>query len=184
MFIDLTLSELSKYSQELGFDNIIKINIEKVKNSKELQKLISQNILPLIIEASDDDELNRIVFENKKVDIIFHLEDKRKPYDPTHFRNSGLNQVLCKLANKNNIHIGFSLDEILKSKNQSLLIGRIKQNIKLCRKYKVKMVFASLAKDKYGLRLSKDLISLMKVLGMTPGEAKHALEYASELFKK
>ena len=92
--------------------------------------------------------------------------------------------MLCKLAKKNNIAIGFSFNEILKSKEKSKLIGRMMQNIKLCRKYKVKMVFASFAKNKFEMRAVKDLLSFCRVLGMTPREAKSALNQAENIFKK
>ena len=39
------------------------------------------------------------------------------------------------------------------------------QNIDLCRKYKVKMLIASFAKDPSGMKSPHDLISLFKVLG-------------------
>ena len=42
-------------------------------------------------------------------------------------------------------------------KKRDVLIGRIKQNIKLCKKYKVDVVISSFAKDVYGLRCEKEL---------------------------
>ena len=44
---------------------------------------------------------------------------------------------ICKLANKNKIAIGFNFNDILKSKNKGQLIGRMMQNAKLCKKYKL-----------------------------------------------
>ncbi len=121
-------------------------------------------------------EDNRKLLENKKLDILVSPEKTRKK-DFIHHRNSGLNQVLCKLAKKNNIAIGISFNDILKSKEKDKLIGRIMQNIRLCRKYKVKMVLASFATNKFEMRDARDLISLGVCFGMNPGEAKKALNF-------
>lgn len=121
-------------------------------------------------------ENNRKLLENKKLDILVSPEKTRKK-DFIHHRNSGLNHVLCKLAKKNNIAIGISFNDILKSKERDKLIGRIMQNIRLCRKYKVKMVLASFATNKFEMRDAHDLMSFGICLGMNPGEAKKALNF-------
>src|SRR3989344_3036499 len=55
-----------------------------------------------------------------------------------------------------------------------VMFGRVKQNIKLCRKYKVKILFFTFAKSKYELKGLQDLLSLLRVLGMNGIEAKSA----------
>src|SRR3989344_7408011 len=92
-----------------------------------------------IVEGGSE-EKNRKAVEDKSTDILLSPE-RNAQNDKLSSRNSGLNQVLCKLAHDNKIAIGFSFSEILKSKERSVLIGRIMQNIKLCRKYKVRIVF-------------------------------------------
>ena len=135
------------------------------------------------IVVGGSDNKNRKALSNKNTDILLSPEKTRKK-DFIHSRNSGLNHVLCKLAKENNIAIGFSFNEILKSKERNKLIGRMMQNIKLCRKYKVKMIFASFAKNKFEMRAAKDLLSFCRVLGMMPKEAKNALNQAENIFKK
>ncbi|QQG38683.1 MAG: hypothetical protein HYS32_03710 [Candidatus Woesearchaeota archaeon] len=115
---------------------------------------------------------NRSFFESKKTEIITNLENHEKK-DYLNQKNSGLDQVLCKLAKKNKIAIAFNLPLILK--NQPEILGRIKQNIKLCRKYKIPMVLVSFAKDYLDMRNPTDLISLGISLGMTQKEAKEAV---------
>ena len=102
----------------------------------------------------------------KKVDILLSPEKNNKR-DFMFFRNSGLNQVLCKLAVKNHISIGFNFSDILNSngKERSKLLGRMTQNVRLCKKYKVKMEFSSFAKNKFELRSDAILTSFAKVLG-------------------
>ena len=96
-----------------------------------------------------------------------HLGNRR---DFVHHRNSGLNQVLCKLAKDNDIAIGFSLSSVLRSKEKGKYIGRMMQNIRLCRKYKVKMVIGSFAENKNEIRGLQDIQAFFKVIGMTGKE--------------
>ena len=84
-------------------------------------------------------------------------------------RNSGLNKVLAKIAKKKDIIIGINLDEIinLNSRKKSEILARIKQNIKLCNKNKLKMKFVFINK-----RNVHDLKSLGLVLGMPTSMTK------------
>ena len=118
--------------------------------------------------------LNRNFFESKKTDIITSLETSLTK-DKTHFKDSGLNQVLAKLAKKNNIAIAFNFNNILNANKQYIILGRIRQNIRLCRKYKIPMIIVSFANTYFEMRNPKDFISLGISLGMTPIEAKNAV---------
>ena len=117
---------------------------------------------------------NRNFFESKKTEIITSLETSLTK-DKTHFKDSGLNHVLCKLAKKNNIAIAFNFNNILNAKKQYIILGRIRQNIMLCRKYKIPMIIVSFANTPFEMRNPKDFISLGISLGMTPIEAKNAV---------
>jgi len=123
--------------------------------------------------------INRNFFESKKTDIITSLETSLDK-DKTHYKESGLNQVLCKLAKKNKIAIAFNFNNILNAKKRYLILGRIMQNIRLCRKYKIPMIIASFANDRYDMRNPRDLISIGISLGMTPIEAKNAVSNSIE----
>jgi hypothetical protein len=58
------------------------------------------------------------------------------------------------------------------------------KNIRLCRKGKIKVVAASLATKPYELRSPHDFSSLLVCMGLTPGEAKNALNSAAEILGK
>ncbi len=103
---------------------------------------------------------NRSAVENKAVDVLLDPH-KGIRKDHLHFRQCGLNHIMCKLANKNKVTIGFSFGQLGGIGD----LGRVMQTIKLCKKYKVKVCFVSLAKDKSDLRSSHDVLSLAKVLG-------------------
>lgn len=115
-----------------------------------------------IVFASDDDELNRKILEKEKIHVLLLNQLQRK--DRMKQRESGLNHVLAKEAKKNNVIIGINLDEIAESlgKQKAEILARIRQNIKLCNKNRLKMKFIFLRHE----RNLHDLKSLGLVLGM------------------
>src|SRR3989344_2406861 len=123
-----------------------------------------------IIFSSENDELTRKVIEKLPIDILLiNLSDKK---DFQKQRNSGFNQVLSKIAKKNNITLGINLDEIINSKNKkekSEIIARIKQNIRICKKDKLKIKFVGKTQ-----KTQKDLQALSLVLGMDTKTAKNS----------
>lgn len=114
-------------------------NINKART--EIQKLKKNNKKELIIVQAQDNEFNRKILENKDIDVLLSPESGDKK-DFLKQRDSGLNEVLCKLASKNNIKIGIDLEQI-KNKNakqKAILLSRIMQNIHLCKRTKTKFI--------------------------------------------
>lgn len=119
---------------------------------------------------------NREALEQKEVDSLFGLEDNPRQ-DSMHYRYSSLNQVLAHIAQENNTLISFPFRMCLlaESERRAVLMGRISQNIRICRKYKAPAALASFAAEPFEMRNPSDLLSFGIVLGMTPGQAKAAI---------
>ena len=130
---------------------------------EKTRKKINENKDKEIVFSNEDDDLNRKVLEKLKINILVLNQSKRKDFQKQ--RNSGFNQILAKIAKKNKITIGINLDETINSKGRQKagIIARIKQNIKICNKNKLNMVFISLSGIK---RNQYDLRALGLVLGM------------------
>ena len=96
----------------------------------------------------------------EKINVFLINQKNRKDFQKQ--RNSGLDSVMAKLSKKENVTIGINLDEILnsKGKQKAEILARVKQNIELCKKNKLKMNFLGQKRDSY------DLKSLGLVLGM------------------
>ena len=134
---------------ETSFDKVRKI-IQKAEGEK--------------VFSSNDDELNRKVLEKLGIDVLLlNLSGRR---DRLKQRDSGFNQVLAKIAKKNNVVIGINFDEIIESKNEKRekILARVKQNIRLCNKNKLKMKF--IIQEKENERNIYDLRAFGLVLGM------------------
>lgn len=139
----------------------------------ELRKKIT-NEKGIVVVLGGNEEINQTALSDKRVDILVSPERLIiKNY--MHSRNSGINQVLAKLAYENQVAIGFDFNQVYNSKNKGLIIGRMMQNVKFCRKYKVRMVVGSFTKGKN--LDSKSLQIFARFLGMTGGEAKKSISF-------
>ena len=154
------------------------------KINKAIIKSNKQNAKKSIFDfsASISPENPREIIEKRLSNIIFSLESQ-PGYDFLHQRNSGFNHILAKLAEKNNISIGFSLSSMLDKRKRHEIMGRIMQNIMLCKKYNVNIVIASLAEEPYQMKAPKELISLFSELNLNPKQAKQALSYLGNIIE-
>jgi RNase P/RNase MRP subunit p30 len=143
--------EIVSFGEQLGFDSI------------------EFGLKGKVVTESDELKIRNKV-DNGTFDLLLnpHLVSRK---DHMHFRRGGMNQVICGILHRKKIAVGFSLDKLV----DPVHIGRVKQDIKLCRKYKVVVKVFSLAKNKFEMRGADDLLSFLKSLGMTGAEAKRAL---------
>ena len=139
--------------------------VQDKKIEKQLN-IETQLVKDFMMIQGGDDKINRKAVENKKVDILLSPEKNNKK-DLMFSRRSGLNQVLCKLAAKNGVAIGFNFSYLLNSsgRERAKIFGRMRQNLRLCKKYKVKMIFSSFARDKYELRSDDLMKTFERILG-------------------
>ena len=96
---------------------------------KEIQELKKSG--KEVVVLARDSNFNRKILENEDVDILIGVEFS---YDNK--KTSGLNEVLCKLAKKNNIKIGVDIGKInkLDKIEKARILTRVIKNIYLCRK--------------------------------------------------
>ena len=88
------------------------------------------------IVQGKDISFNRKVLESKKTRMLILSHTDKK--DKLKQRDSGLNQVLCKIARENNIILAIDMNElkIEDKKTKAQILSRIMQNIKLIKKFK------------------------------------------------
>ena len=140
-------------------------NLQQAKNQIYIAKE-----KPIIVKAQNV-EFNRKILEYGKFQILLSPElsqDVKK--DGLKQINSGLNHVLAGIAAKNNIAIGIDLQSLSQreKKQKAILMPKIKQNIKLCRKANCKLVLLNY-KDK------KDAFSFLISLEASTKQAKEAI---------
>jgi RNase P/RNase MRP subunit p30 len=134
-----------------------------IAKEKDIQR--AKSLSRMVVARSSEDD--RPLIESKKPNMLIELEQRRKR-DSFHMRNSGLDQVVCSLLQKNDIMVGFSLGSLLRAEKQHriIMVGRMLQNARLCKKFKVKTVLASFAESPFGMRNRKDMDALARILGL------------------
>ncbi|MAG07983.1 hypothetical protein CMO89_00775 [Candidatus Woesearchaeota archaeon] len=150
------------FFEKLSQESRIKLSFALLAKADELRK--AKKLSEIVFVKSSDKDRNAI--ERNKDFILYGLESGARR-DFIHHR-AGLNQVISKLAYKNNVKIAFSFSDILNSEGaeRANIIGRMMHNIRMCRKYKVKTFIASFAEEPFQIRSAHDLMAFGKILGM------------------
>jgi ribonuclease P/MRP protein subunit RPP1 len=124
----------------------------------------------LLAVHGGNEKINRAALEDSRVDILAH---------PCGEKGEGeLNHVLVRYAAENGVAIDFNLNAIIHSRRRSeraRILSKMRENLKLVRKYKVPMILTSNAHSIYDLRAPREMIALASLFGMRKEEAVHAL---------
>ena len=154
--------EFIKVAEKLGYSELVFIGNVDISKLKSKIKISSNKRI-----FKSDITKDRNLIECKKADMIYEFEQQSRK-DSMHFRSSGINQVIAKLMKLKNVSYGLSFSQLLNAskEEQARIIGRTMQNIRLCKKYKVKVVVASFARTPYEMRDHKDLVAFAKTLGL------------------
>ena len=160
--------ELSELSVKLGFTRLLCIErdflVLDAQSPSEILHGISKAQGKLILYHPHDEDMLRYVLEKTPLKFVFSPETMF-PKDSVHFVRGGLNQILCKIAAEKGKTIVFSFHDLLQATSQGFIIARMMFNIKLCQKYKVRMLLSTFAREKMELRAAHDVLALWRVLG-------------------
>jgi len=141
-----------------------------------------------------DDAFNRRAIETLKIDYLVSPEGERpevagisgfrdfgvsRKTDTLKQRDSGINHVVAKMAAEKGVVIVIDLSEIskLSGKDKALRLGRIIQNVKVCRKVGCGIKIASLASGKGGLVDEKGRIAIGVSFGMNSRQSADAVSF-------
>lgn len=124
-----------------------------------------------IIKSPDDQTRLRTIIEQAKPDIIYGLETANRA-DFIHHRASGLNHVLARIANVNDLVVGFSFSDVISAppRKRAAYLGRMRQNIIFSRKFKFKTRIATFTDNPWMMRPENDLESLFRTIGKSRGD--------------
>lgn len=116
----------------------------QISNLEQAKKLLKTESSPKIIKAVND-SFNRAILEYGKFDILLSLESGDRA-DTLRGINSGLNEVLARIAAKNKIAMGIDIKELrtIPKMQRAQRLSKIRQNIKLCRKSGVRLALLNI----------------------------------------
>ncbi len=154
-------AEFIRMAERLGHEGLIFVHDRK----KDISSLAKTTDLKLYsISSKRILKASKKAFETSSGCIIYGLEDQEKDF--LFVRNSGLDERIAQLAEKNKIILGFSFSLLLSSKKRSNILARFQENAKYARRYRLRIALASFAKDPWQLRQESDLLGLARVLGI------------------
>jgi ribonuclease P/MRP protein subunit RPP1 len=147
----------------------------KTDNASKLHGLVGKyrQITDVIIVHGGSENINRAAVENSNVDILSNFGS---------MKDNGLNHVLAKSAQENDVAISFDLAEIIGQRGGRRVraLANFRKNLKLVRKYDVPFILTSNGNSYYDLRAPRELIALARLFGMTPEEATYGISTAPE----
>lgn len=153
-------SEVKNFQGREGIDVYLgaKIRAESLSELKNKIKLFRDEVDLLIVDGGNV-KVNRGAVEDSRVDILSRPEYKRK--------DSGVDHVIAKSAAKNNVAIELNVNQLLKTKKKlrSHILGHLKRNVRLAKKYDCNLITSSGANDAYELRSPRDMAAFPYLLG-------------------
>lgn len=108
-----------------------------------------------------------------EVDVLSR-PDKEAERDYMKQRDSGIDHIIARNMLERFIALELNFSDILHSRGRSraILLGRIRQNIKIALKYNTPIVFTTGSDKLSDLRSPGEMFSLARVLGLSEGAAK------------
>jgi len=136
---DIVVTKHNKYN----FDKIYQINKDILMVDSLDFKEKKQDYFFRLKSYEGIDLIKTYQALKNKPFAFFGLETNKKS-DFLRFRNSNMNQVVAKFFADKKIFYGIDLGMIQNAKNKQIILGRVFQNLKLCKKYKIPVLIASL----------------------------------------
>ena len=132
----------------------------KTRDLEQFRRIVdkSVNFISKLIAIGTTNEINRIALENKRIFALLDPNFEREK-DYLDSRNSGLNQVLCKIARDYNKKVFISLDSLHDEKS----LGRVIQNFRLCKKFRTEIQLVNFSSDE-SLKSVHELQEIERVL--------------------
>ena len=141
-------------------------NFEEAKDLIKKQGAINKKI----IVVAQTPEFNRKILEYGKFDTLLSVENSAKKSSLRQL-DSGLNEVLAKIALKNGISIGINLLELkkLEKRERAIRLTKIRQNMDICEKTHTEISLLN-------YHNKKNALSFLLSLGLSSKKAKKVLE--------
>jgi RNase P/RNase MRP subunit p30 len=144
-----------------NFNDFYDACLIKTDNLDKLRRFIDKasNYFDKVLVLGTSNLVNRCVLEHKKTFALLNPEyNREKDYD--NYRNSGLNQVLCKIARENGKFIFISIDEL----KNPISLGRVIQNFRLCKKFKTRIHLVNFCNNVNEMKSAFELKEVERVL--------------------
>lgn len=148
----------------------------RAKSVSELKRRIKLHYgeVSLLAVHGGNEVINEAALKDSRVDLLAHPCGENVEGELSH--------VLVRYAAENSVAIDFNLNPIIRSKrgDRARILWKMRENLKLVRKYKALAIITSNARSIYDLRAPREIIALASLFGMKKEEAVHALSAVPE----
>lgn len=155
---------------------ILGIEVE-VDGVKELKRAVmkAKKYSNFVVVYGGEYKINRAAAEDSHVSVLSHPEYKRS--------DSGVDHIIAKFAAENGVAIEINFHEVLETfmKIRSFVLGHMRLNVELARKYGTPVIITSGARSKWDMRDPRELAAIGQVLGMSLEESMSSV---SEITRK
>ncbi|MGC9444877.1 MAG: ribonuclease P protein component 3 [Candidatus Methanospirareceae archaeon] len=146
----------------------VELQAQTVTELKRKLRQLSGTVTVIAVHGGKE-KINRAAVESQKVDVLTH---------PCSEKGEGaLSYVLVRFAAENGVAIDFNMNALIRSRRgeRARILSKMREQLKLVRKYRAPMILTSHAHSIYDLRAPRELIALAALFGMTREEATRAL---------
>ncbi len=172
------LKQISKKSEIIKQEDCDGYLVDTSGDEKEARSIIEslKQKNKIVALMGGNNVFNRRALETLKINYLVSPE-KDKKQDTLKQRDSGINHVTAKIAKEKNIGLVINFSELkkLQSKQLSIRLERIIQNIKISRRTSSPIKVATFAKNETELVDNKILQEFMISLGASTKQAKEAI---------
>jgi RNase P/RNase MRP subunit p30 len=125
------------------------VSIKDLSRAKQICDVV-------VVKAGDN---LRELMESAGNFFIYGLENSNQA-DRIHQRDSGFNHILAEMASKKKITLLFNVSALIASRQfeQARMLGRLRQNMMLCTKFKCTISAATFASDKHMIKPDADVL--------------------------
>ena len=166
----------------------IQIRIDKITN--QTQSIINnlKQDFDLIIGLGGLNKINRFFLEQTKIDFLQDPQNSsfKIKFDFIHHFNSGLNHILSKMAQNKQIGFIFSLN-FTQTSNKLIIakeIGRIDQNIKFARKYKIPIYLNFIIQNQNQIKTQQQIQEISKIFTISTQQINQITTILEQKIKK
>ena len=128
----------------------------------------------LLAVHGGNDKIDRMASREKEINLVRHTEG-----------GHGIDHITARFAADNGVAMDFCLTALIYSRtSMPAILGKMRRNLMLMRKYKTPMILSTGGENKFDLRPPRQMTALSELFGMTREESLRSLKMPLEIVDK
>jgi hypothetical protein len=132
-----------------------------IAKTKEVEEFCKQHKIQFVKDIKFHIANRQNSFARNKENLLINVGSEN---DFMKQKNSGIDEVFCKYAREHEKKIFIDLNELFNSNKKHFIMQKIKQNIRLLKKYKLKYSLVYICNNIENITSNEDILALRRVL--------------------